>query len=118
MCDKSQCQIWKLSEICLNSRLTYLIDNSSTLFFSMIMALWTVLFIDFWERKQARLQFEWGTFDFEKELEADRIDFERNVKKYKKNPITGVSFGRPTIFIIKIFYIKLNFKGKRTACSP
>jgi hypothetical protein len=61
-----------------------------TMLFSVMMALWTVLFIDFWERKQSRLQFEWGTFDFEKELEANRIDFERSVKKYKKNLITGV----------------------------
>ncbi len=63
-----------------------------TMLFSVMMTLWTVLFIDFWVRKQSRLQFEWGTFDFKKELEANRIDFERSVKQYKKNPITGVKF--------------------------
>ena len=67
-----------------------MIDNPTTIIFSVIMAIWTVIFLDFWKRKQSRLQFDWDTNDFEKNVELIRPEFENKVKKKRKNPITGV----------------------------
>ena len=46
--------------------------------------------IDLWKRKQYKLQFEWDTVDFEKNLETIRPEFEHKVNKKRKNPATGV----------------------------
>jgi hypothetical protein len=56
------------------------------------MAIWTVLFIEFWKRKAIKLQFEWDVTDFENKTEQLRHEFEllSNLPK-KKNPITDVS---------------------------
>jgi hypothetical protein len=90
LCNENYCKIWKLNESCFNSRLTYIIDNPLTIFYSFIMAIWTVLFIDLWKRRQSYLQFEWDTLDYEKAYETTRPEFEFKVKVYKKNHITGV----------------------------
>ena len=46
--------------------------------------------IDFWKRKQYKLQFEWDTVDFEKNLETIRPEFELKVKRKRRNPVTGL----------------------------
>ena len=69
-------------------------DNPGTIFFSIFMAVWTVLFIEFWKREQSRLQFQWDIIDYEKNIESVRPEFEAKVSKFaakRKNPITGVS---------------------------
>ena len=67
-----------------------MIDNPATVVFSLAMAIWTVLFIDFWKRKQAYLQFNWDTLDYEKIYETTRPQYEQDTKTYKRNPVTGV----------------------------
>ena len=42
-----------------------------------------------WKRKQYKLQFEWDTVDFAKNLETIRPEFELKVKKKRRNPVTG-----------------------------
>lgn len=54
------------------------------------MAIWTVLFVEFWKRKQNQLQFDWDTIDFDQNIELVRPEFEINAKYKKINPITGV----------------------------
>ena len=53
------------------------------------MAIWTVLFIEFWKREQSKLQFEWDTFKFGKKTEMIRPDYEIKVNQSQRNPITG-----------------------------
>lgn len=56
------------------------------------MAVWTVLFIEFWKRKTIQLQFEWDVIDFEKKSEQLRHEFESHSNlPRKKNPITDVN---------------------------
>ena len=52
------------------------------------MAIWTVLFIEFWKRKQSKLQFEWDTGDNQKKIETVRPEFELKVKTKRQNPVT------------------------------
>lgn len=42
LCDHF-CDYWDLKETCLHSRITYLFDNPSTVFFSIFMSLWGML---------------------------------------------------------------------------
>lgn len=93
LCESSHCEFWQLHNSCLYSKITYLVDNPATVFFSIFMAVWTVLFIEFWKREQSRLQFEWDIVGFGKETEMIRPEFELQVPANSKriNPITKVS---------------------------
>ena len=70
-------------------KITYLVDNPATVFFSIFMAIWTVLFIEFWKREQNRLQFEWDTTGLGKNSERIRPEFELRAEK-RLHPLTGV----------------------------
>lgn len=89
LCDNSYCKFWSLRSSCLYSKITYLVDNPATIFFSIFMAVWTVLFIEFWKREQTRLQFEWDVIGFGKGNEMIRPEFELKVNEKRTNPITG-----------------------------
>ncbi|CAF0848775.1 unnamed protein product [Brachionus calyciflorus] len=90
LCDNElTCQKWKLSDSCFYSKVSYIVDNPFTVFFSVFMAVWTVLFIEFWKREQSKLQFEWDVIDFEKKNEPIRPEFELKVNTKRKNPVTG-----------------------------
>lgn len=52
------------------------------------MAVWTVLFIEYWKREQSKLQFEWDTIDFQKKIESVRPEFELKVKEKRPHPVT------------------------------
>lgn len=54
------------------------------------MALWTVLFIEFWKRQQNTYKFEWDTIDYESKYDVMRPEYEIKSKKlkFKKHPIT------------------------------
>jgi hypothetical protein len=105
LCDEKYCKEWKLEENCFYAKMTFLVDNPASVLFAFVMTVWTVLFIDFWKRKQSHLQFEWDTMDFENNYESTRPDFEQNVKKYqKKKTVTDVSANknRPERILYKI----------------
>ncbi|CAF0799103.1 unnamed protein product [Brachionus calyciflorus] len=87
--DEALCQTWKLGESCFYSKISQLVDNPSTVFFSIFMSIWTVLFTEFWKRRQAILQFEWDVIDFEKKNEPLRPEFESKVTQTRQNYITG-----------------------------
>lgn len=42
-----------------------LFDHGGTVFFSLFMALWAVLFLEYWKRKSATLAYRWGCSDYE-----------------------------------------------------
>ena len=43
----------------------YLFDNGATVFFAGFMALWAVLFLEFWKRRQFQLQHDWDVLGYE-----------------------------------------------------
>ncbi|CAH1799995.1 unnamed protein product, partial [Owenia fusiformis] len=88
LCDK-RCYYWKLSTSCLYSRATYLFDNPSTVFFAAFMALWATVFLEFWKRKQAEIEYDWDVADYEFE-EHVRPEFEAKVTRTKVNPVTKI----------------------------
>ncbi|KAM8893597.1 anoctamin-5b isoform 5-T6 [Spinachia spinachia] len=89
LCDK-KCPFWKLNSTCLSSWQSHLFDNEGTVFFAIFMGIWVTLFLEFWKRRQARLEYEWDLVDFEEEQQQlqMRPEFEIQCTNKRLNKIT------------------------------
>uniref|UniRef100_A0A4W5NFJ4 Anoctamin n=1 Tax=Hucho hucho TaxID=62062 RepID=A0A4W5NFJ4_9TELE len=89
LCDK-KCSYWKLNSTCLSSWQSHLFDNEGTVFFAMFMGIWVTLFLEFWKRRQAQLEYEWDLVDFEEEQQQLQIrpEFETKCTDQRLNRIT------------------------------
>ncbi|XP_062380914.1 anoctamin-5b isoform X2 [Sardina pilchardus] len=89
LCDK-KCSFWKLNSTCLSSWQSHLFDNEGTVFFAIFMGIWVTLFLEFWKRRQARLEYQWDLVDFEEEQQQLQIrpEFELMCNHYRINRIT------------------------------
>ncbi|KAM4617454.1 anoctamin-5 isoform 1-T1 [Discoglossus pictus] len=89
LCDK-RCEFWRLNTTCEPSRYSHLFDNVATLFFAIFMGIWVTLFLEFWKRRQARLEYEWDLVDFEEEQQQLQLrpEYEAKCTQKKKNPVT------------------------------
>ncbi|XP_071344778.1 anoctamin-5b isoform X2 [Trachinotus anak] len=89
LCD-SKCPFWKLNSTCLSSWQSHLFDNEGTVFFAIFMGIWVTLFLEFWKRRQARLEYEWDLVDFEEEQQQLQIrpEFEIRCTNRRLNKIT------------------------------
>lgn len=103
-CD-TVCEFQKLHESCLFSRITYLFDNPSTVFFAIFMSFWgksiriylnhqkfnlkisATTFLELWKRKQSVIVWEWDLQDIDSD-EENRPEFETSVKTFRTNPVT------------------------------
>ncbi|XP_069553767.1 anoctamin-5b isoform X1 [Brachyistius frenatus] len=89
LCDK-KCPFWQLNSTCLSSWQSHLFDNEGTVFFAIFMGIWVTLFLEFWKRRQARLEYEWDLVDFEEEQQQLQIrpEFEIRCNNRRLNKIT------------------------------
>ncbi|XP_019713375.1 anoctamin-1a isoform X2 [Hippocampus comes] len=79
LCDRA-CSYWKLMTACGTARASHLFDNPATVFFSVFMALWAVLFMEHWKRRQMRLNYVWDLTGFgEEEQDHNRAEYEVRV---------------------------------------
>ncbi|XP_061526571.1 anoctamin-1a isoform X1 [Phycodurus eques] len=76
LCDRA-CNYWKLVTACGTARASHLFDNPATVFFSIFMALWAVLFMEHWKRRQMRLNYVWDLTGFGEEEEEEHKDHNR-----------------------------------------
>ncbi|KAA8592006.1 hypothetical protein FQN60_017380 [Etheostoma spectabile] len=76
LCDRA-CSYWKLVTACGTARASHLFDNPATVFFSIFMALWAVLFMEHWKRRQMRLNYIWDLTGFGEEEEEEHKDHNR-----------------------------------------
>lgn len=62
------------------------------IFFSLLMFIsWLVtLFLEFWKRYQAELEYTWDTVEFLEQEEPPRPEYEAKCIHERKNPVTGV----------------------------
>ncbi|EDV97903.1 GH17132 [Drosophila grimshawi] len=86
LCDRA-CSYQPLYKSCLFSRLTYLFDNPSTVFFAIFMSFWATTFLELWKRKQSVLVWEWDLHNVELD-EENRPEFETNATTFRMNPVT------------------------------
>uniref|UniRef100_A0A8C6THW1 Anoctamin n=1 Tax=Neogobius melanostomus TaxID=47308 RepID=A0A8C6THW1_9GOBI len=99
LCDQA-CSYWKLKNACGTARASHLFDNPATVFFSIFMALWAVLFMEHWKRRQMRLNYIWDLTGFgDEEEDHNRAEYEFRVmkKSLKKEHST------PKVYCSKIF---------------
>lgn len=88
-CDKD-CTFWKLNTVCEASKNLCMFDNFGTLVFAVFMSIWVTLFLEFWKRYQAELEYEWDTVEFLEQEEPPRPEYEAKCIYEEKNPVTGV----------------------------
>ncbi|XP_072554591.1 anoctamin-5 isoform X2 [Paramormyrops kingsleyae] len=79
LCDK-KCGYWKLNSTCESSWQSHLFDNVATVFFAIFMGIWVTLFLEFWKRRQSRLEYEWDLVDFEEEQQQLQLRPEYETK--------------------------------------
>uniref|UniRef100_A0A672YDX1 Anoctamin n=1 Tax=Sphaeramia orbicularis TaxID=375764 RepID=A0A672YDX1_9TELE len=97
LCDRA-CSYWKLVTACGTARASHLFDNPATVFFSIFMALWAVLFMEHWKRRQMRLNYIWDLTGFgEEEEDHNRAEYEfrvmqKTLKKEHATPKITVTF--------------------------
>ena len=86
-CDR-ECSFYSLTSNCNYSRFAHVIDNETTVVFSVIMSIWATVFLEYWKRTEAKLAFKWNVYDVLKEYEPLRPEFVVNVKNTRENPVT------------------------------
>lgn len=88
-CDR-ECKYWRLNSTCEASKKLCIFDNFGTLVFAVFMSIWVTLFLEFWKRYQAELEYEWDTVEFLEQEEPPRPEYEAKCIYERKNPVTGV----------------------------
>ncbi|XP_035755956.1 anoctamin-7 [Egretta garzetta] len=83
------CPYWPLSKLCSTFMAGRLFDHGGTVFFSIFMSLWAVLFLEFWKRTNASLAHHWDCSEFEDIEERPRPQFTATAPMTIINPITG-----------------------------
>ncbi|KAL4658469.1 anoctamin-6 isoform X1 [Arapaima gigas] len=90
-CDR-ECTYWRLNSTCDSSQKLCIFDNFGTLVFAVFMSIWVTLFLEFWKRYQAQLEYEWDTVEFLEQEEQPRPEYEAKCFHERINPITKVSY--------------------------
>nr|XP_047139556.1 anoctamin-7 [Hydra vulgaris] len=86
LCDKD-CNYFYINETCLYAQLTHIFDNDATPMLSVFMSLWSVLYLEYWKRRQHILSYKWHSMNFYEE-ETLRPEYcEAAVHKHI-NPVT------------------------------
>ncbi|XP_038833925.1 anoctamin-6-like [Salvelinus namaycush] len=88
-CDK-ECTYWRLNSTCESSKKLCIFDNYGTLVFAVFMAIWVTVFLEFWKRYQAELEYEWDTVEFLEQEEQPRPEYEAKCNHDRINPVTRV----------------------------
>uniref|UniRef100_G1RU35 Anoctamin n=1 Tax=Nomascus leucogenys TaxID=61853 RepID=G1RU35_NOMLE len=83
------CPFWLLSSTCALAQAGRLFDHGGTVFFSLFIALWAVLLLEYWKRKNATLAYRWDCSDYQDIEERPRPQFAASAPMTAPNPITG-----------------------------
>ncbi|KFP79370.1 Anoctamin-6, partial [Acanthisitta chloris] len=86
-CDKV-CTYWNLTITCESSKKLCIFDSFGTLVFAVFMGIWVTLFLEFWKRRQAELEYEWDTVEYLEQEEQVRPEYEARCTHVVINEIT------------------------------
>ncbi|TPP65893.1 Anoctamin [Fasciola gigantica] len=92
LCSRQHCLYWNLGSSCLRQKLTHLVDNEGTVLFGVLMALWAIIFLEMWKRKQVSLAFRWNVCTLEPVDQPARPEFLALLLRgydIKLNPVSG-----------------------------
>ena len=90
-CDQ-QCNYWNWSEVsCSAVKVTYVFDNYVTLIYAFLVSLWATTFLEFWNRKNFALIYDWDLSKVDQDQEPIRHNYQvfaENKKQKRLNPVT------------------------------
>ncbi|NWW67830.1 ANO6 protein, partial [Ifrita kowaldi] len=86
-CDKV-CTYWNLTITCESSKKLCMFDSFGTLVFAVFMGIWVTIFLEFWKRRQAELEYEWDTVEYLEQEEQVRPEYEARCTHTVMNEIT------------------------------
>ncbi|TNN75476.1 Anoctamin-6 [Liparis tanakae] len=107
-CDK-ECKYWRLNSTCEASKKLCIFDNFGTLVFAVFMSIWVTLFLEFWKRYQAELEYTWDTVEFLEQEQPPRPEYEAKCIYERKNPITGILLILASIVAIIVYRLAAFF---------
>ncbi|XP_073982861.1 anoctamin-1-like [Rhodnius prolixus] len=113
LCDKF-CGYWDLRDTCLHSKVTYLFDNYTTVFFAVFMSVWAVTFLELWKRYSAEMTHRWDLTGFDTREEQPRPQYLARLEKFKLkkrrvNVVTGVTERKVPFWTMKFPTTILSF---------
>ncbi|OXB76708.1 UNVERIFIED_CONTAM: hypothetical protein H355_000256 [Colinus virginianus] len=76
-------------EVC-RARKLCIFDSFGTLVFAVFMGIWVTLFLEFWKRRQAELEYEWDTVEYLEQEEQIRPEYEAQCTHVVVNEITQI----------------------------
>nr|XP_048300720.1 anoctamin-6 isoform X2 [Myodes glareolus] len=91
-CDKL-CPFWRLNVTCESSKKLCIFDSFGTLVFAVFMGVWVTLFLEFWKRRQAELEYEWDTVELQQE-EQPRPEYEAQCNHVEEERIPFTACGK------------------------
>ncbi|XP_055379077.1 anoctamin-1 isoform X3 [Condylostylus longicornis] len=106
------CDYWSLKETCFYARITYLIDNSTTVFFAVFMSFWATLFLELWKRYSAEITHRWDLTGFDVHEEHPRPQYLArlaHVRKTRIDYVTNTKEPQPPFWRMKVPATILSF---------
>jgi hypothetical protein len=85
-CEK--CDFWYLTEVCASTRIAYVFNNEIAIVLAVLVSIWSLFLIKFWNRYHSKLSFQWQTYEIEKTDEPPRPEFVTKVKTVRRNIAT------------------------------
>uniref|UniRef100_A0A8C7F7E4 Anoctamin n=1 Tax=Oncorhynchus kisutch TaxID=8019 RepID=A0A8C7F7E4_ONCKI len=107
-CDK-ECTYWRLNSTCESSKKLCIFDNYGTLVFAVFMAIWVTVFLEFWKRYQAELEYEWDTVEFLEQEEQPRPEYEAKCNHERINPVTRIVLILASVVAIIVYRLAVFF---------
>ncbi|KAM4712237.1 anoctamin-6 isoform 2-T2 [Anableps anableps] len=101
------CNYWILNSTCDTSKKLIIFDNFGTLVFAVFMSVWVTVFLEFWKRYQAELEYEWDTVEFLEQEEPPRPEYEAKCIYERINSVTGVKEKVPFSFCGRCFRLSI-----------
>ena len=86
-CDK--CNFWYLNQVCISTKIAYVFNNEMAIVLAVLVSIWSLFLIKFWNRHHSKLAFQWQTYEIEKTDETSRPEFVANVRTVRLNIATG-----------------------------
>ncbi|XP_066922567.1 anoctamin-4-like [Clytia hemisphaerica] len=71
LCDKVCSYYYLHNTSCMYSQMTRCFDNEATPVFAIFMSIWSVFYLSFWKRREAKFAYKWNTLNFH-EIKVER----------------------------------------------
>lgn len=95
LCDHF-CDYWDLKDTCFHAKVSFIVDNYTTVIFAIFMSIWAAMFLELWKRYSAEITHRWDLTGFDTQEENPRpqylaqlaqLDAKHRVQ-YKLNVVT------------------------------